>query len=113
MQNFSISFTIIGGDELIYEVFSIETLDGMRVSKGDLPEMMGLNEWKDTEWDTALPQDWLNDFVEKSKIPYELVVSTTFWVYCPKHKHGVPISGCSEVDRYLGTRDGLHRMMKK
>lgn len=113
MRNFSISFTVVNPDDLIYEVYSIETLDGMRVSKGDLPEMMGLDKWEDTEWDNALPQEWLNHFVEVSKIPYDLVASTTFWVYHPKATHGVPISGCSEVDRYLGTRDGLHRIMKK
>lgn len=32
-------------------------------------------------YDTALPQDWLDDFVAKSGLDYHFVLATTVWCY--------------------------------
>lgn len=79
-----------------YHSYTTEALEEMNISKGDLITMMGLEKW-DIEYDTALPQDWLDDFVRTTGLPYNLVLSTTVWVYIPKHAFGFPVSGCIEV----------------
>ena len=52
------------------------------------------------KYDTALPQYWLDWFVDISGLEYHLVLSTTVWCYdnpnCP-----YPISGCTEVQRMI------------
>lgn len=103
-KDFSISFRVIDKDTPIYECFSRKKLEEMRVMKRDLPKLMGIDKWEDTSFDYALPQQWLDKFVERSKLPYDLVLSTTFWIYQPKARWGVPISACQEVDYWLGDR---------
>lgn len=75
---------------------SYETLNQMRVSKGEL-----FQDCKFT-FDYALPQDWLNDFAEWCNkyhpiITYHLIASTTVWAYPKGLFYGLPVSVCSEV----------------
>jgi hypothetical protein len=74
----------------------LEVLERMRISKGDLPGLMGI---KDKCFDYALPQDWLNDFVKRHKLNYDVVLSTTFMLYDGRWTG--PVTGCLEVSRYL------------
>lgn len=60
-------------------------------TKGTLAKLMGLQE----PFDYALPQTWLDNFVEKTGLDYHLVLGTTFWSY-DKATNG-PISGVEEV----------------
>jgi hypothetical protein len=100
IESFSLNFKVVDKDTPIYNVYSIEVLDAMRVRKGDLPEMMEIDKFT-TAWDTALPQDWLDAFVKRTKIPYNLVASTTFWCYNEAYPYGFPVSGCKEVDECI------------
>jgi hypothetical protein len=57
-------------------------------------------------FDTALPQNWLDNFSKKAYsysnvITYNLITSSTFWVY-PKHSgFGFPLSICKEVQNAI------------
>jgi len=53
--------------------------------------------------DTALPQTWLNQFVKDNEIDYELVRSTTIWVYLKKPSLGIPYSCNSIVQDLIET----------
>ena len=68
------------------------------LTKRQLFERMGLSWTGDI--DTALPQHWLNDFVDSHGLDYDQVLATTFWVYADSYV-GTPISGCSEVNDAL------------
>ncbi|GAH06296.1 unnamed protein product, partial [marine sediment metagenome] len=50
------------------------------------------------QWDFAIPQDWLNWFIDVTGLEYGLARSTIFWVYDQGSTcFGRPISGCKEV----------------
>lgn len=90
------------------ETYTISELEKMRISKGEL--------FKDMEkiktFDYTLPQEWLNNFslwckMSDFNINYELIRSTTVWLY-PENK---PVSMCTEVqeqiDKWLDMQYGL------
>ena len=90
---------------MFYKAYPLEKLKEMRVSKRELVKMMLI---EDITFDYALPQNWLDDFVDgaamKIKFPrlsreevYSLVLSTTVWVYPKGSTFGHPISGCTEI----------------
>jgi hypothetical protein len=56
---------------------------------------------KKYEFDYALPQNWLDSFVEKSHLEYHLVLGTTVWVYEKKGLKSFPVSCCVEVQREI------------
>jgi hypothetical protein len=62
-------------------------------SKGEVFAPLGRN--KEIQFDYALPQQWLDNFVEKSKLPYDLVTGTTVWAY--RGFVEGPVSCCMEV----------------
>ena len=68
------------------------------LTKRQLFERMGLS-WTGNI-DMALPQRWLNDFVDNHDLDYNQVISTTFWIYANSYV-GTPVSGCSEVNDAL------------
>jgi len=53
------------------------------------------------EFDYALPQTWLDEFVKKTRLKYDLVLSTTVWVYKRHSFESFPISCCVEVQREI------------
>ena len=75
------------------ETYTIEQLEKMNVSKGDLFKDF----FKVKTFDYALPQNWLDNFVNWSSLPYHLVLSTTVWIY-PENK---PMSICTEVQEKI------------
>ena len=89
---------------MITRTYSIEELDSMRITKRQLAEKTFLAKWEKEgrcAFDYSLPQQWLDDFVERSGLDYNLVLSTTFWVYPEGSTFGYPISGCHEVNSKL------------
>jgi hypothetical protein len=90
--------------KLIYNTWDIEALRSKATRKGDLPILMGI---ADFTFDTAVPQNWLDDFVEQTGLSYDMVLSTTFWLYHPDTRWGVPISACEEVDSKFPERPFL------
>lgn len=76
-----------------YGTYRQKQLIDMRISKQELSERIGL---KDVCFDYALPQNWLNEFTDTHNLDYNLVRSTTFYVYDDFIK-GYPVSGCYEV----------------
>ncbi len=48
-------------------------------------------------FDYALPQPWVNAFVQETGLDYWLVLSTTFWSYDRTKYFGEPVSICEEV----------------
>ena len=53
------------------------------------------------EFDYALPQNWLDQFVLESRLDYHRVLSTTVWVYERKSHRSGAVSICVEVQRAL------------
>ena len=88
-------------EEFKYNVWPKAMLDKMRCSKEDLAKWMGLN---NISFDYALPQEWLNNFVEKHQLNYELVRTTTFYAYPDGLPNG-PVSACKEIDDLLPLPD--------
>lgn len=88
--------------EIKYRSFTRKELaDGKFTTKGDLAREMGLNR-RDVEYDKALPQGWLDEFVERTGLAYWLVTSTTFFVYdMGSPAFGRPVSGCKEVQEEI------------
>jgi hypothetical protein len=80
---------------MFYNAFFESTLEAMSITKKDLWELMEVNDYKD--FDFNLPQEWLNNFCDRLDLNYDLVRSTTFWVYTDKMPFGFPVSGCTEV----------------
>lgn len=80
--------------------FTMAELEAMCITKEQLAERMGLNNIPGLKYDTALPEPWLEKFVNSDR-PYPLVVTTTFWVYPEGDALGRPISGCAELQEAI------------
>jgi len=81
----------------VYKTISWNEICINKITKEELANLIGLNE---VTFDYALPQQWLDDFVDRNNIPYETVRSTTFYVY-DEFIYGYPVSGCTEVENIL------------
>ena len=68
------------------------------ISKSECFERLNKEKY---EFDYALPQNWLDEFVKKTKLEYHLVLSTTVWVYERKGFNSFPVSCCVEVQRAI------------
>lgn len=77
------------------KTYTIEQLKKMNLTKGQLIKKMGVK-----TYDTALPQNWLNNFVDWTGLDYHLVLSTTVWNYT-QEGFGQPLSGCTEVQEKI------------
>jgi hypothetical protein len=84
---------------LKHKVFSTSLLKAMNLTKGELLKQMELT--PETTVDFALPQEWLDSFTKISKLDYYLILGTTYYAYPEESIFGLPISGCSEVNRML------------
>lgn len=69
---------------------TLSRLDEARMSKAQAFE--GLDE----TFDAALPQGWLDQFVERTGLDYYVVLSTTVWSY-GRTLLGEPVTCCCEV----------------
>jgi hypothetical protein len=78
-----------------------------RYFEKDLPEMTKAEVFKGLDnFDFALPQNWLNDFVDWSHFDYSLVLSTTVWSYVSS-LFGMPVSCCIEVQNKIDEYENL------
>jgi len=80
--------------------YTWQELNEMRVSKGEL--FAELRSDKTHEFDYALPQDWLDAlaaFCEQYAplVTYDLIRSTTVWVY----PESAPLTVCTDVDKAI------------
>ena len=82
----------------MYKTISWNEICINKITKEQLSNLIGLS-WGHS-FDYALPQQWLDDFVERNNIPYDTVRSTTFYVY-EESIHGYPMSGCTEVNNII------------
>ncbi|MDX1373052.1 MAG: hypothetical protein R3321_11310 [Nitrososphaeraceae archaeon] len=76
--------------------YPLDRLKYEKVTKAELAKRLELG-----VFDMALPQPWLDKFVEDTGLDYGLVLSTTFWCYDKKSIFGFPVSGCSEVQKEI------------
>lgn len=95
-------------DEFKYKVWAKEMIDKMRCAKEDLAKWMGLD---NICFDYALPQEWLNDFVDRHKLDYDLVRTTTFYAY-PSGLYSGMVSACKEIDDLIITPDSWTRSVQ-
>jgi hypothetical protein len=87
-----------------HKVFKKDELERTGWTKGELLKHMEL----DVTVDTALPQQWLDQFVKQTGLDYHLVLGTTFFAYSDElNLFGVPVSGCYEVNQRLFIREGI------
>jgi len=68
------------------------------ITKGELAKRMELDA-RFKGWDYALPQAWLDDFWHSHGFNYDLILSTTFWVY--DGIFGYPLSGDKQVNEAI------------
>lgn len=52
-------------------------------------------------YDSALPQQWLDNFTARHKIDYYTVLYSTVWVYPKGFIFGFPVSACTEVQHAI------------
>lgn len=76
--------------------FTWEELLKMDLQKDKLANVIGI----DCPFDTALPQAWLNNFIEMSGLDYNQVRYSTFTTY-PKNGGCVIVSASKEVNKWL------------
>ena len=60
------------------------------VSKGELADRL----FPETTYDTALPQDWLDDAVGQTGLDYGFLLSTVVWLYPPDQFGGIAAPLC-------------------
>jgi hypothetical protein len=73
----------------------LSLLESLHITKYELAKRMGLQE-KYHAFDTALPQQWLNEFCKSHNFPYDMVLFSTFWCYLETSLSGIPVSCCVE-----------------
>ena len=76
--------------------YTHEELNQMRISKGELFASV------ESTFDYALPQTWLDAFavfckVNHPLVTYDLIQSTTVWLYGNDTFAGRPLTVCSDV----------------
>ncbi len=76
--------------------FTEARIKQMALTKEELIKKMAIYK---IAYDVALPQDWLNDFVKRSGLDYDLVRSTTITAYFETATFMA--SGCREVMEIL------------
>lgn len=69
----------------------------MDLNKDGLSKKIGI----DCAYDTALPQTWLNNFVEISGLDYHKVLYSTFITYPKKQSFGLVVSAWDKVNKWL------------
>lgn len=68
----------------------------MNCTKADLIKLCGIS---DKVYDTALPQQWLNNFVKETGLDYHHVLCTTVWMY--EDSSSYPVSCCTEIQEKI------------
>jgi len=76
--------------------YTWEEILAIDLQKDKLAEKIGI----DCAFDTALPQAWLNNFVERSGLDYSKVRYSTFITY-PKSGGSYIVSAWAEVNKWL------------
>ena len=95
--------------------YTQKQLEAAGMTKGQLIERMIEAQWwhpPEEVHDMALPQGWLDWFVEETGLDYHLVLGTTAWVYCVGELGGRPISGCVEVQEQIDRKHNLDKIRK-
>ncbi len=87
-----------------YRNFTLAELEQWHIDKMELAKLMGLKE-TDGCFDYSLPQHWLDNQTEivspSIEDPYDLIRSTTFWVYEKDQNFGHAVSGCTEIQQSI------------
>ena len=79
------------------KTFTWEELEKMNLQKDVLAKKIGI----DCSFDTALPQTWLNNFVELSGLGYNKVRYSTFMTYPKDSSFGLIVSAWDKVNKWL------------
>ena len=78
--------------------YTWEEISKLNCTKGEFAEKIGL---KNTCFDTALPQGWLDSFVKVSGLEYSKVLWSCFATY-PNDRSGMKIvSGWNKVNEFF------------
>lgn len=89
-----------------FNSYTVKELEDMRITKKELTEKMGIEEFT---FDYALNQVWLDQFVNETRLSYDLVISTTVTLYSQDNDiFGVPVSGCTLVQEKLEKRFSIY-----
>jgi len=82
-----------------YKTFTWAEIVEMKKTKTELAKLIGI----ECSYDTALPQEWLNSFVEFYEFDYHQVIFSTFMVYDEGDYWGTPHSAVAEIQQALNT----------
>ena len=87
-----------------YKTFPLTMLKRAGLNKEQLAKWMGI---EGVTFDPAVPQDWLNHFVDQYDLDYHEFLSTIVFAYPTGLPSGI-ISGCTEFDNLLGNYSGRY-----
>jgi hypothetical protein len=79
------------------KTFTWEELSKRNSPKSKLAKEIGI----DCPFDTALPQVWLNNFIELSGLDYDKVLYSTFMTYPKDHNYGLIVTAWDEANKWL------------
>jgi len=82
-----------------YDTYTWAEIKEMKKTKTELAKFIGI----ECSYDTALPQEWLNSFVEFYEFDYHQVIFSTFMVYDEGDCWGTPHSAVTEIQQALNT----------
>jgi hypothetical protein len=96
------------------ETLPIAHITGRGFTKGDLAVLFKFKE-RFKAYDTALPQFWLDKLAAYGaavdrRITYDLILSTTFWVYEEGDSMGKAVSCCFEVKQLILNFNRTHNL---
>lgn len=80
-----------------YKTYTWQEILDMKVSKSELAITMGI----ECSYDTAVPQEWLNKFVEFYEFDYHQVIFSSFMVYDEGDYFGQVHSAVTEIQHAL------------
>ena len=80
-----------------YDTYTWAEIVEMKKTKTELAKFIGI----ECSYDTALPQEWLNSFVEFYELDYHQVIFSTFMVYDEKNYWGTQHSAVTEIQQAI------------
>jgi hypothetical protein len=80
-----------------YKTYSWSEIKEMNITKTELAKRIGI----ECTYDKALPQEWLNKFVDTHGLDYHRVIFSTFMVYDERDYWGTPHSAVTEIQQAI------------
>ena len=77
------------------KTFTWDQILKLNKSKQEMVKLSGLVE--NGQFDYALPQNWLNNFVKRNNLEYDKVRFSTVWYYQDDPRIDYPVSFCQEI----------------